>query len=98
MIKARPSAAAFLRACAILALHALAACTLITDADDRKVVAGPTDLEFTFKEMGVHASLPLDVAVVSEDDILQGRARVFLPPKKDPYPDVTVTLERALPP
>jgi hypothetical protein len=77
---------------------ALFACTLLTDANDRKVVAGPTDLDYTFIGMGVHASLPLDVAIVSEDDVLQGRARVLLPPAADPYPDVKVTLQKALPP
>ena len=81
-----------------LALHSLSACTLITDADDRKVVAGLTDLDFTFAEMGVHKSLPLDVAIVNEDDVLQGRARVLLPAEASPYPEVNVKLENALPP
>jgi hypothetical protein len=77
---------------------ALPACTLITDAHEREVIDGPTDLEFSFSEMGVHASLPLDVAIVSEDDVLQGRARVLLPPAQDAYPEVSVSLEKALPP
>jgi hypothetical protein len=85
-------------AAAWLGLASLSACTLITDANDRKVIDGPTDLEFTFTEMGVHDSLPLDVAIVSEDDILQGRARVLLPPAATPYPEVTVRLQKALAP
>jgi hypothetical protein len=85
-------------ATAWLGLASLSACTLITDANDRKIIDGPTDLDFTFTEMGVHDSLPLDVAIVSEDDILQGRARVLLPPEATPYPEVNVKLKNALPP
>lgn len=83
---------------ASLGSASLTGCTLITDANDRKVVSGPTDLDFTFTEMGVHASLPLDVAIVSEDDVLQGRARVLLPPAATPYPEVNVKLGKALAP
>jgi hypothetical protein len=77
---------------------ALSGCTLITNANDRKVVDKPIDLDFTFSEMGVHASLPLDVAIVSEDDVLSGRARILLPPAATPYPDVNVKLQKALAP
>jgi hypothetical protein len=83
---------------ASLGVAPFAGCTLITDANDRKVVTGLTDLDFTFTEMGVHASLPLDVAIISEDDVLQGRARVLLPPAATPYPDVNVKLSKALVP
>jgi hypothetical protein len=86
------------RLLAAFVLLSLSACTLVTNANDRKISDKPIDLDFTFSEMGVHASLPLDVAIVSEDDVLQGRARILLPPTANRYPDVNVKLQKALPP
>jgi hypothetical protein len=86
------------------ALLGLAGCTLITNADDRKVVEGgegaARDLRFAFKNMGVHERLALDVAVVNAEDLLQGRARIILPPSDGGarYPDVLLAMQRALVP
>jgi hypothetical protein len=87
-------------ASAALSSAALVGCTLITDATDRKIVDGPRDLNFSFEDLNVHRGLPLDVAVVNEDDVLQARARVILPPEQNAakYPIVPINLHRALPP
>ena len=75
------------------------ACTFITDANERKVGSGAAgDLRITFKSMAVHQSLPMDIAIVNQDDILQGRARILLPPRPavPGYPDVQLVMEKTL--
>jgi len=83
----------------LFAALALSGCTLITG--DYKVddTAFPRDLDFTFQAMSPHAGLPMDVAVVDGEGFAQSRARIYLPPKPSgggTYPDVAISLERAL--
>ena len=74
------------------------ACTLITDANERNVADAEGDLRFVFKNMTVHESVPMDVAIVNQDNVLQGRARIIMPPKPPvmEYPDVPLIMKSTL--
>jgi hypothetical protein len=79
---------------------ALTGCTAVTGAGDFKVddTAFPRDLDYTFEAMQPHAAVPMEVAVVDELGFAQARARIYLPPRpaRCDYPDVRLTMERAL--
>lgn len=74
------------------------ACTLITDANERKVGGAEGDLRFVFKSMAVHESTPMDLAIINQDGLLQGRARMILPPRpaSGDFPDVSLVMEKTL--
>jgi hypothetical protein len=98
---------------ALLAFGAgLSACTLITSANDYEVdpaleggqepdASKTRDLQFEFIGMYPHAEMPLDVAVVNENQVLQARARMVLPPitaDVSKYPTIELDLHNGLPP
>lgn len=57
------------------------------------------DLSFRFVGMKPHQTTPLDVAVVDQDQVMQARARIFLPPAPSgDYPDEVLRMEQALTP
>jgi hypothetical protein len=84
--------------CASLSLAG--ACSAVTSAFDYHVddTAFPRDFNYTFTDMGAHAGMPMDLAVVDASGFVQSRVRMYLPPKPDKgaYPDVEVALEKAL--
>ncbi len=85
----------------------LASCTLVTEVNDYEVdpsaeqLMETRDLEFTFIGFWPHPGQPLDVAIVSDDSVLQGRARIVLPlleGSNEEYPEVELPMKNALPP
>jgi hypothetical protein len=84
--------------CASLSL--VAACSAATSAFDYHVddTAFPRDFNYTFTDMGAHAGMPMDLAVVDATGFVQSHVRMYLPPKPDKgsYPDVSVALKNAL--
>ena len=89
---------------AICALS-LAACTAVTHAGDYTVGEDDEsvrDLSYTFEKMSVHERETMDVAVVDENDVVQARAVMILPPVSraddEPYPDIDLFMKSALTP
>jgi hypothetical protein len=84
---------------AVVALLAGSGCTLITEAGEYEVSAFSPHLELVLIGMSPHAGIPVDVAVVSEEEQLLGRAIVVMPDEPpDEYPDESITLDDVLVP
>jgi hypothetical protein len=85
----------FLCAASLLLAPYHVSCTLVTGAGDYEVdpvreqqeidkvaMSKVRDLDYTmFKMSDFHAGLPLDVAVVDQDNVMQARARIMLAPQ-----------------
>lgn len=87
------------RPLALAYLGLLGGCTVISGVNDYEVVdplSDTRDLDYSFVGMVAHAAVALDVAVVDENNLLQARARIILPPAVADYPSERLVLRNGL--
>lgn len=82
----------------LITCGSLSACTAITEAGDYEVDPTSPDLSFTAINFVPHVDEPLNVAVVSQNEVLLARAVTILPlHERDKFPDENIQLRGVLP-